>query len=183
MLHLDGGGGHREAQVFVSCEAGHAHRLVLYIPRCYSLILVQVKGAWDALNLGVAPLVTVASLGLALVLSSTSTSSSTTTTSTLPAVAPVAPALGSSPCGRAGVLALVLAGGGLGMLGYQHRCSCEGVWVVFAHVFHQVRLLKAGRRGEQERAKTREEQESVSEAVFNAHITTEPNCSANTKAP
>lgn len=132
VLHLNGGGGHGEAEVLVGSQVSHTDWFVLDVPCCYCLILVQVKRAGHRLCLAVATLVLVLVL---LLPPCCCCSSSSCPRPGSPIVCAFTLAL-SPTVGLVLGLVLVLQG----LLCCCHSCCSQLVRVVFLHVFDQVSL-------------------------------------------
>lgn len=129
MLHLDGGGGNGEAEVFVNRQIAHGDRFILDIYTWQGFVLMQIEGAGNSLRNGV----TGWRRGIWLVLRLSSRSGSCRRRST-PSAPPAAPAAFPT----SGVLAM------LGLLGSHCSRNSQRIWVVFTHVFHQIRLRCVG---------------------------------------
>lgn len=130
VLYLNGGCRHSETEVLVGGNVRYVYGFVLNVASRHRFVLVQLKWAGHAFWLGVA------ALALSLLASGHSSTSS----------APRAPR--DSVCARdlalRSSLALALAPILLWLL-CCHDCRCRQLlWVVFLHVFHQIRLLRWG---------------------------------------
>lgn len=133
VLHLNGGRGHSEIEVFAGSNILYRYWFIVNVTGRHCFVLVEIEWTRDRFCLRVVPL----ALGLSLL---------------VPAHCSI-----PSPCSLARpstVCALYLGLGSSRALALVpfllhcvscHDCWCSQLlWVVFLHVFHQIRLLRRG---------------------------------------
>lgn len=130
VLHLNGGRGHSEIQVFAGSDVLYCYWFIVDVTGRHCFVLVEIEWTRDRFCLRVVP------LALSLLVPA-HCSIPSACSSARPSVCVLYLVLGSSR-------ALPLVPFLLCCLSC-HDCWCSQlVWVVFLHVFHQIRLLRWG---------------------------------------